>query len=628
MPYRYLFLALGFLLQLADRRPLYAQGVGIGTTTPAAAAALDIRASDKGLLIPRLTAAQRTGIAAPPQGLMVYQTDGTAGGGPGTGFWYFGGNPAAWVFINPAGGGADNLGNHTATTNLSLGANALTGTGASIGAAVGVGVRADGGLNIGQNGVGNNVFVGYQAGAVTTGGNNQFVGYQAGAANTTGIRNQFVGYQSGLRNTTGEQNQFSGFFSGFTNTTGDQNQFSGFESGRSNTTGNRNQFSGFRSGYSNTTSSGNYFSGFTSGYFNTEGSNNYFSGHESGLSNTEGAFNQFTGNRSGYSNRTGNFNQFDGYRSGYDNTTGSQNHFSGYQSGTNNTMGRGNTFSGQNSGLANTTGNENTFSGYLSGRYNTTGSDNTALGSNSGPANGSGAISNATALGANVSLTTSNTLVLGNNANVGIGTSAPLTKLSLTPTALEPKITLFDNGRALSHHGFGVSNGQLNYHVLNLGDSHVFYIGGKNGDGAEILRIQGNGRGNGRVGIGTSSPQNELDVAGTARVEEVNTPRTGAANMLPVAYGRLDRNGATVTGSGNFISRRTDNDLYTIEFTTASQLSSFDFTNAVVVVTPIDYVSSPLTYTDLAGQVRVVFYEGGIFGGLVPTAFSFVIYVP
>ncbi|RAK65943.1 hypothetical protein [Hymenobacter edaphi] len=79
-----------------------AQNIGIGTTSPNAKAALDISATDRGLLIPRLTQAQRTAIASPPQGLMVYQTDGTASGGTQTGFWYYAGNPAAWVYLNPA----------------------------------------------------------------------------------------------------------------------------------------------------------------------------------------------------------------------------------------------------------------------------------------------------------------------------------------------------------------------------------------------------------------------------------------------------------------------------------------------------------------------------------------------
>ncbi|MBJ6111493.1 hypothetical protein JAO73_20900 [Hymenobacter sp. BT523] len=77
--------------------------VGVGTATPDAKSALDIRATDKGLLIPRLTAAQRTGITSPPQGLMVYQTDGTAGGGAQTGFWYYAGT-GGWVYLDAASG--------------------------------------------------------------------------------------------------------------------------------------------------------------------------------------------------------------------------------------------------------------------------------------------------------------------------------------------------------------------------------------------------------------------------------------------------------------------------------------------------------------------------------------------
>lgn len=46
--------------------------VGIGTTTPNAAAALDITATDKGVLVPRLTSAQRLAIVAPTEGLLVY----------------------------------------------------------------------------------------------------------------------------------------------------------------------------------------------------------------------------------------------------------------------------------------------------------------------------------------------------------------------------------------------------------------------------------------------------------------------------------------------------------------------------------------------------------------------------
>ena len=49
-------------------------GVGIGTTTPAASAALDITSTSKGLLLPRLSPAQRDAIASPATGLTIYNT--------------------------------------------------------------------------------------------------------------------------------------------------------------------------------------------------------------------------------------------------------------------------------------------------------------------------------------------------------------------------------------------------------------------------------------------------------------------------------------------------------------------------------------------------------------------------
>lgn len=53
--------------------------IGIGTTAPAATALMDITSTTKGFLVPRMTSAQRTAIASPATGLLVYQTDGTEG---------------------------------------------------------------------------------------------------------------------------------------------------------------------------------------------------------------------------------------------------------------------------------------------------------------------------------------------------------------------------------------------------------------------------------------------------------------------------------------------------------------------------------------------------------------------
>src|SRR5687767_1686383 len=56
-----------------------AQNIGIGTTTPHASAMLDVNSTSRGLLVPRMTTAQKNAISAPVNGLLVYQTDSVAG---------------------------------------------------------------------------------------------------------------------------------------------------------------------------------------------------------------------------------------------------------------------------------------------------------------------------------------------------------------------------------------------------------------------------------------------------------------------------------------------------------------------------------------------------------------------
>ncbi|MFT4599722.1 MAG: hypothetical protein ACI9WM_001977, partial [Arenicella sp.] len=54
--------------------------VGIGTTTPDASSILDVNSTSKGLLPPRMTAAQRNAISSPVAGLMIWCTDCGASG--------------------------------------------------------------------------------------------------------------------------------------------------------------------------------------------------------------------------------------------------------------------------------------------------------------------------------------------------------------------------------------------------------------------------------------------------------------------------------------------------------------------------------------------------------------------
>lgn len=73
------------------------QGVAINTSGAKAdtSAILDISSTNQGILIPRMTAAQRAIIYAPQAGLLVYQTDGTPG------FYFY--NGTAWVAFAGSG---------------------------------------------------------------------------------------------------------------------------------------------------------------------------------------------------------------------------------------------------------------------------------------------------------------------------------------------------------------------------------------------------------------------------------------------------------------------------------------------------------------------------------------------
>jgi hypothetical protein len=142
-----------------------AQSVAVNTTgTPAdASAMLDISSVSKGLLPPRMTTAQRTGIASPANGLMVFDTDTKS-------YWYF---STAWKEITGAGGSfslpfsanSTFAGSTFSITNSGsvLGSSGIYGRGGSLGsgfiAPYSMGIWGDNSTGVGVAGTSNTIGV-------------------------------------------------------------------------------------------------------------------------------------------------------------------------------------------------------------------------------------------------------------------------------------------------------------------------------------------------------------------------------------------------------------------------------------------------------------------------------------
>ena len=271
--------------------------------------------------------------------------------------------------------------------------------------------------------------------------------------------------------------------------------------------GSSNLFAGERAGESNINGSSNSFFGASAGRATTNSSNSFF-GSMAGLSNTSGDSNAFFGTNSGASNLNGIQNAFFGTGAGFASTSGS-----------------GNAFFGQIAGAA-SNGSRNTFIGGAAGRTNSSGSQNTAIGSDSDF--GVGNLTNATAIGANAEVQTSNSLVLGSitgvngataNTRVGIGVAAPNTVLHIRgdgPNGLGTGDLLIEGfgnvGSAISIR----SNVSREYSWISTASGASSGAGRLAAfdvtAGAYRMVIDSTGR----VGIGTTSPDNLLTVNGTA----------------------------------------------------------------------------------------------------------------
>jgi len=441
-----------------------AQNVGINETgaLPAGSAMLDVSATNKGLLIPRLSRAQKFLIPTPANGLLIYQTDDTVG------FWYY--EQSKWVplmrsltfgpgltggFIQGKGtadlkktgviagtyGKANEFpivsindyGQVTLVATQSITDNDTTNELQSLSLKNDTlylsknnsfvplksfwNTTGNSGLSATNNffGTTDNIPLRFRANNIWIGelnpiNNNISFGARTNA-NSSGSANIAIGRNVMNANNGGINNTAVGTQAMFANNSGSYNTAVGYNTLYSNATGTYNVGMGYEALSSNTSGVYNVAAGYRALYSNTNGTYNVGLGMYALLYNVGGALNSAVGYYTLGSNTYGNYN------SGY-----------GTYALASNSNGYGNSHVGYAAGYYNSTGYYNTAIGYYAGYLTTTGNFNTTAGYLAGPNNA--ALNNTTALGNGTNTTASNQVRIGNAAVTSIGGIVGWTNLS------------------------------------------------------------------------------------------------------------------------------------------------------------------------------------------------------
>lgn len=278
-------------------------------SSPDPSAMLDVKSTSRGLLTPRMTLAQRTAIASPATGLLVYQTDGSAG------YYYY--SASGWQWLggsNHTGSGSNGQVTYWTGAASQSGSNNLFWDNTN--SRLGIGITTPnqqleltGNLRIPVTTAGTGIFYsGADPWIHNFGSNNNFLGANCGNLSLAGAQaNNAVGDSTLAAVTSGDQNNAIGQGALKAITSGSNNIGIGPWAGKSLTNTTFNTFTGIASGYS-ATSDRNAFYGGNSGYRTTTGSDNTFLGYTAGYYNVTGSYNTLIGRNAGGSTLTSGTN--------------------------------------------------------------------------------------------------------------------------------------------------------------------------------------------------------------------------------------------------------------------------------------------------------------------------------
>ena len=348
----------------------YAQ-VGINTdgSNADASAMMDIKSTDKGVLLPRMTTVQRTNISSASSvatGLLVYDTDLKS-------LVFFDG--IRWIVIRSqladidydtrvwaekttdddliqfdlngstrfkmGFGGTDKyrlafeeddnifIGEQTALNSRYTERSVLIGKNAGYDALAVQQKQHEGTIAIGNNTLRDkaddfSIIIGHEASSQSASsyGNNEqiIIGYQAGYNQASGTRNNIIGSQAmGGSGSNGNDINAIGYQAGYHALGNDHNLF-GFQAGYNcNSSSNDNNLFGHQAGYNITTGDYNLIFGYQSGYSMTSGRGNILMGRMAGHSITDNDYNVIIGHEAG-KNYNGEKSVFIGYQAGYNET--------------------------------------------------------------------------------------------------------------------------------------------------------------------------------------------------------------------------------------------------------------------------------------------------------------------